>query len=77
VIFTALSVEIITFEDMGKIMSIFLHPKNNVIIYKCPSSPDFDFYEIDQFLYKQEQFIILSDPYAEIITIEESDYGYY
>jgi hypothetical protein len=69
--------KIITFEDMGKLLSIFLHPKTNVIVYKCPSSPDFDFYETDQFLYEEEQFIILSDPYAEIITIEESDYGYY
>ena len=62
---------------MGKLLSIFLHPKTNVIVYKCPSSPSFDFYETDQFLYEEEPFIILSDPYAEIITIEESDYGYY
>jgi hypothetical protein len=41
------------------------------------TSPSFDFYETDQFLYEEEPFIILSDPHAEIITIEESDYGYY
>ena len=69
--------KIITFEDMGKLLSIFLRIKTNVIVYKCPSSPSFDFYETDQFLYEEEPFIILSDPYAEIITIEESDYGYY
>ena len=59
---------------MGKLLSIFLHPKTNVIVYKCPSSPDFDFYETDQFLYEEEPFVILSDPDAEIITIKESDY---
>jgi hypothetical protein len=28
----------------------------------------------DQFLYEEDPFVVLSDPDAKIITIEESDY---
>ena len=69
--------KIITFEDMGKLLSILLRINTTVIVYKCPPSPSFDLYETDQFLYEEKPFVILSDPDAKIITIEESDYGYY
>jgi hypothetical protein len=69
--------KIITIEEMGNLLSILLRINTTVIVYKCPPSPSFDFYMTDQFLYEEEPFVILSDPDAEIITIEESDYGYY
>ena len=47
---------------------------NNVVqFYKCPL-PILDVDISDQFLFEEDNFVILSTPNATIVTIEESDF---
>ena len=56
------------------ISTLLLKPSYNVVqFYKCPL-PILDVDMSDQFLFEEDNFVILSTPNAMIVTIEGSDF---